>query len=84
MKGDRRIELSVPAAEVDRIRLHYGRLGGGVGWASGSRRVALQPCPDRFATSFPGGIAIRGRDPVELRIEVEGETEPRSITIGRV
>ena len=61
--------LSVPVAARDRAGLLYGSLNG---YRAPFAQVTFMPCRDRTGTSWPGGLALRTRQPVTLGVTTAG------------
>jgi len=83
------VTLSVPTRLRHRIFLYYGRMqdrNGNpttqIGRSLGFSEVVFEPCGDRPRTAWPGGIRVKGRRPVRLLVQVEGE-EPILLPLGR-
>jgi hypothetical protein len=83
------ITISVPPALRKRVFLYYGRLIGRDGKpttlfteARGYSETKFQLCGDKPRTVWPGGIRVKGRGPVHLLVEAEGQ-EPLQLPLGR-
>lgn len=81
--GADRVIVSIAPRDRDRAALQYGFTGDRT--AAPVRRIAFEPCTRREATSWPGGLRLTDQSrPVAVRIEVEGETEPRELVVGEL
>jgi hypothetical protein len=80
------VTVSVPRSLRQRVFLYYGRVIGRNGKpttlftkARGYSKTEFQLCGDKPRTVWPGGIRVKGRAPVHLLVEVEGQ---RPIRLG--
>jgi hypothetical protein len=83
------VTISVPPALRKRVFLYYGRIVGRDGKpttlftkARGYGETEFQLCADKPRTIWPGGIRVKGRAPIYLLVEVEGQ-EPIRLPLGR-
>lgn len=83
------VTISVPTTLRKRVFLYYGRLIGRDGKpttlftkARGYSETEFQLCGDKPRTVWPGGIRVKGRAPVHLLVEAEGQ-EPIRLPLGR-
>lgn len=90
VEGVTPVTLSVPPALADRVFLYFGFHEGADGKRStsfydspGSSAIEFRPCADRPRTIWPGGLRVKGRGPVRLRVTVEGQSEPMPLPLGR-
>lgn len=88
--GHRSVRISAPRKLRNRVFLYYGiyrdrhgRRTTGFAEAHGHSATEFQPCAQKPRSAFPGGVRIRGRKPVRLRIDVEGESRPHFLNLGR-
>jgi hypothetical protein len=65
VRGPGPVTVSVPAAERERVGLLYGSLRG---YRVPFARITFVPCDGYVGTSWPGGLALRDRDPVTLLV----------------
>jgi hypothetical protein len=82
------VTISVPAALRKRVFLYYGRITGRDGKpttlfteARGYSETEFELCGDKPRTIWPGGIRVKGRAPVRLLVEVEGQ-KPIRLPLG--
>lgn len=83
------VTVSVPAALRKRVFLYYGNMTGRDGKPTtlftesrGYSETEFQLCDNKPRTVWPGGIRVKGRDPVHLLVEAEGQ-EPVQMPLGR-
>jgi hypothetical protein len=83
------VKLSVPAQLRHRVFLYYGRMEDRdgnpttlIGRGRGFSEVVFEPCDDRPRTAWPGGIRVKGRKPVRLSVQVDGD-ESIPLRLGR-
>jgi hypothetical protein len=83
------VTVSVPPALRQRVFLYYGRVIGRDGEpttlfteARGYSETEFELCGNKPRTVWPGGIRVKGRDPVHLLVEPEGG-EPIRLPLGR-
>ncbi len=88
--GEAPVTVSVPPDLRGRVFLYYGRVIGRDGKptttlnaARGYTETRFEPCPGRARTPFPGGIRVRGSDPVRLTVAVEGEARSHTLRLGK-
>ena len=88
IEGHKPVTLSVPPRLAHRVFLYYGFHKGPDGKRStsfngypGSSSIEFQPCTDKPRTIWPGGIRVKGRKPVQLKVTAGGRTE--SLPLGR-
>ena len=67
--GTEPVTLEVPVGTRGRAGLLYGSLSG---YEAPYATVTFVPCRDRVGTSWPGGLALRSRQPVTLRVSTAG------------
>ncbi|HEY8083111.1 MAG TPA: hypothetical protein VIE64_06080 [Solirubrobacterales bacterium] len=75
VEGQRRVELSVPAGERERVGILT------VDPKRGYARVTFVPCADRQRTIWAGGLVLRDRAPVRLAVRV-GDGPLRELLVG--
>jgi hypothetical protein len=88
LAAHRAATLRVSRRDRDRVRLTYGERSpspgsterGARGLAAARHEVRFEPCLDRAATAWPGGIALADRKPVHLEVRFAGQGW-RSLTI---
>lgn len=94
VSGREPVTVSVPPRLRGRVFLYYGEMRDRDGRPTtsftnnaGHATTRFEPCPGRARTPFPGGIRVRGRQPVRLTIATEagadftlqlGKPHPRS------
>lgn len=83
------VTVSVPQNLRDRVFLYYGNLIGRDGKpttlfteARGYGETKFELCSNKPRTVWPGGIRIKGRAPVHLLVEIEGQP-PKRLPLGR-
>jgi hypothetical protein len=83
------VSVSVPLRLRNRVFLYYGRVIGRDGKpttlfteARGYSEVEFELCSDRPRTIWPGGVRIKGRAPVHLLVQAEGQ-KPIRLPLGR-
>lgn len=88
--GHRTVRVSAPRSMRKRVFLYYGffrdrngRRTTAFARAHGHNATEFHPCADKPRTIWPGGIRVKGMKPVRLRIDVEGESRPRFLNLGR-
>jgi hypothetical protein len=87
VEGSEPVTLSVPSRLTHRVFLYYGFHEGRDGKRStsfhgfpGSSSVEFRPCADKPRTIWPGGIKVKGTEPVWLEVTVAGVV--RSLRLG--
>jgi hypothetical protein len=90
VEGQSAVRVSVPAGLRNRVFLYYGRILDNHGQvttsffgAHGYIETEFQPCENKPRTIWPGGLRIKGREPVHLLVSVEGRPEPIRLRLGR-
>jgi hypothetical protein len=90
VEGHDVVTLSVPPRLRHRVFLYYGYYEGPGGKPStsfydspGSAAIEFRPCADKPRTIWPGGIRVKGRQPVTLTVTVEGRSDPVPLRLGR-
>jgi hypothetical protein len=90
VEGHSAVKVSVPARLRNRVFLYYGRIIDNQGQvttsffgAHGYTETEFQPCESKPRTIWPGGLRIKGREPVHLLVSVEGQPEPIRLRLGR-
>jgi len=90
IRGRAPVTVSVPPPLRGRVFLYYGRVIGrdgkpttSVNGARGYGETRFELCQGRKRTPFPGGIRVRGTEPVRLTIGVEGETTTHTLRLGK-
>jgi hypothetical protein len=88
--GGRAVMVSVPKRLRGRVFLYYGRWQDRQGEptrafrnARGFDAITFTPCERCAPTVWPGGLRVKGRGPVHLRVEVEGRDHPLTLVLGR-
>ena len=84
IEGDSGTTVWVPREERDRVALLFGKIPGGDPYeiGDGYAEVRFEPCADRERTGFVGGLVIRDRRPVALRVRLEGTGEVETVPVG--
>ena len=77
--GTAPVKLTVPVAARDRAGLLYGSLSG---YRAPFAQVTFKPCRDRVGTSWPGGLALRTRQPVTLSVSTVGDERSWLLRVG--
>lgn len=84
------VTVSVPPDLRGRVFLHYGNMRDRDGQPTtsfantrGYDETEFQPCGDKPRTIWPGGLRVRGRAPVRLKVQVEGRARPYVLHLGR-
>lgn len=87
---DRSVTVSVPRRLRGRVFLYYGHWRDRDGEptrafrnARGFDSIIFTPCERRAPTVWPGGLRVKGRGPVHLRVEVGGRDHPLTLALGR-
>ena len=90
IEGHEPVTLSVPPRLANRVFLYYGFHRGPGGKRStsfygfpGSSSIEFQPCADRPRTVWPGGIRVKGRGAVQLKVTLEGRPGSLTLRLGR-
>src|SRR6266511_4515741 len=81
VEGDRRVTVSIPAAERDRVRLVYGPIQ--TLFPDGVSAVTFQPCPEDPRTAWAGGLVLRDRRPVTVDVRLQGSDRDIPVVLGR-
>ena len=82
IEGQDRIRISIPNGS-QRILLMYGRKAGTVYSNRGFRSIVFVPCEGNRRTIFPGGIKVKGRRAVRLKVSREDGSESWTLKLGR-
>lgn len=82
IEGQNKIRISVPAG-TQRILLFYGKKAGTVYSNRGFRSILFVPCEGNRRTIFPGGIKVKGRRPVRLKVSSEDGSQNWTLKLGR-
>lgn len=77
VEGHQEVLLTAPLRLRHRILLNYGQD------FRHTPAIVFRPCPDQPRTIWPGGIRIKGRQPVRLNVSVVGEPQVRVLRLGR-
>jgi hypothetical protein len=90
VEGSASVTLSVPAQLQHRVFLYYGRMSDRngqpttqIGRALGFGEIVFEPCDYKPRTAFPGGIRVKGRGPVLLKVAVDGAPDAIPLPLGR-
>ena len=86
IQGDLGATVWVPRGERDRVALLFGKSPGPDPneIRDGNTKVRFEPCTDRERTGFVGGLALRDRQPVALRVRLQGTHRIHTVTLGRL
>jgi hypothetical protein len=76
------VTVSVPAGLRRRVFLYYGQSPSFVK-DRGSAEIEFQLCDNKPRTIWPGGIRIKGDEPVHLLVTPAGVTEALVLPLGR-
>ena len=84
------VTVSVPPPLRNRVFLYYGRIIGRDGQpaftfadAHGYGEVEFRPCGNKPRTIWPGGIRVKGDEPVRLLVTPAGESGALLLRLGR-
>ncbi len=80
--GHDKVTVAAVPAMRGRVRLFYGGEATSFDDDTGFERIRFHPCRDRDRTVWPGGIEVRGRGAVRLKVTVAGQ-KPFVIGLGR-
>lgn len=90
IEGHDPVTVSVPPRLRRRVFLYYGTHEGRNGGRStsfagypGDSSIEFRPCADKPRTIWPGGIRVKGREPVHLFVEAEGGPARAVLPLGR-
>jgi hypothetical protein len=89
VEGQEPVTLSVPPGLRHRVFIYYGFHEGRNGRRStaldgpGFSEVVFHPCTDRPRTIWPGGIRVKGTQPVRLLVQPEAGQTPLPLVLGR-
>jgi hypothetical protein len=86
IEGDSGAIVWIPRQERDRVALLFGKIRhkGPYEIGDGYARVRFEPCTDRERTGFVGGLVLRDRQPVTLKVRLQGTHRMRSVRLGRL
>lgn len=80
--GRQPVRVSIPDGS-DRAWLYYGRKASAFAGSTSYRSVVLHPCRNKKRTVFPGGIRVKGGQPVRLLVSPLGKDAARVLPLGR-
>jgi hypothetical protein len=86
MEGKSGARVWVPREVRDRVALLYGPIPALDVYRvdDGHAAVRFEPCTDRKRTGWPGGLVLRNRRPLALKVRLEGADRPHTVTLGRL
>lgn len=79
--GESPVTVRVPDGYRGRVGLGFGNRRSPASTAAARTVVRFEPCVGRDRTGWPGGLVVADRRPIELEVEIEGET--RMLRVGR-
>jgi hypothetical protein len=82
VEGHRRVTLRVRPGARDRIRLDYGDFDTERKIPKTPTNIVFEPCADKPATGWPGGLLITARRHARLVVQVGDQERRRSLTVG--
>jgi hypothetical protein len=84
IEGGSGMTLWIPRQERDRVALLFGKIPATEPYeiGDGYTQVRFVPCTDRERTGFVGGLALRDRRPVALKVRLEGTDRIHTVTLG--
>lgn len=86
IEGDSGATIWVPREERDRVAMLFGKIPASEPYEirDGYAQVRFEPCTDRERTGFVGGLVLRDRRPVALKVRLEGTEQIHTVTMGRL
>jgi hypothetical protein len=86
IEGNSGATVWVPREERHRVALLFGKIEAKEPYSidEGYARVRFEPCKNRKRTGFVGGLVLRDRRQVVLRVRVHGRGQTDSVTLGRL
>jgi hypothetical protein len=84
IQGDAGATVWIPRDERDRVALLFGKIAASEPYEirDGYVQVRFEPCTDRERTGFVGGLVLRDRRPVDLKVLLEGKEQRHTVTMG--
>ena len=84
IEGSSGATVWVPREERDRVALFFGKIRAGEPYTieDGHAQVRFEPCNGRKRTGFVGGLILRDRQKVALRVRLNGAEQTETITVG--
>lgn len=84
IEGSSGATVWVPREERDRVGMLFGKIPASEPYAidDGFVEVRFEPCTDRKRTGFVGGLVLRDRQPVALKVRMDGARQTQTVTLG--
>ena len=86
IEGSSGATVWVPHEERSRVALFFGKIRASEPYTleDGHAKVRFEPCYARKRTGFVGGLILRDRQEVALRVRLHGAEQTETITVGRL
>lgn len=83
VEGTAKVTVTVPPELRRKVGLDYGDFDTETRVKKANSVVTFKPCAGRHKrTGWPGGLVLKNRKPIELEVQVEGEDNVRTLSVG--